>query len=74
VSVLTGYGAVVVTLMMVFYALEARSRWYTFAFAWSCLGSSSYGFLSHTWPFGVVELIWGVIAFRKWFVLRPSKS
>jgi len=40
---LTAYGAFVVTLMMVFYALEARSRWYTFAFAISCLGSSVYG-------------------------------
>ncbi len=30
---LTAYGATVVTLMMIFYAFEARSPWFTFAFA-----------------------------------------
>ena len=30
---LTVYGAAIITLMMVFYALESRSRWFTFAFA-----------------------------------------
>lgn len=37
---LTAYGATVVTLMMIFYALESRSRWFTFAFAIACLGSA----------------------------------
>lgn len=32
---LTAYGALAVTLMMIFYALEARSRWFTLAFALS---------------------------------------
>ncbi|MCL5971211.1 MAG: hypothetical protein M1499_01435 [Firmicutes bacterium] len=69
---LTAYGATVVTLMMVFYALESRSPWFTFAFALSCLGSASYGFLAGTWPFGVVETVWSLIAFRKWSNLRRS--
>ena len=51
---LTLYGASVVTLMMLFYAFEARSSWFTLAFAFSCLGSAAYGFLAGTWPFGVV--------------------
>ena len=62
---LTVYGAFAVTMMMVFYGLEARSRWFTFAFAVACIASSLYGWLAHTWPFGVVELVWGAIAFRK---------
>ena len=69
---LTTYGATMVTLMMVFYTLEARSPWFTFAFAVSCLGSASYGFLAGTWPFGVVETVWSVITFRKWYHLRNS--
>lgn len=69
---LTVYGATVVTLMMIFYALESRSPWFTFAFALACLASASYGFLAGTWPFGVVESVWSVIAFRKWSTLRRS--
>nr|MBU2815686.1 hypothetical protein [Acidithiobacillus ferruginosus] len=66
---LTLYGASVVTLMMLFYALEARSFWFTLVFAVSCLGSAAYGFLAGTWPFGVVETIWSLVALRKWYVL-----
>jgi len=71
---LTVYGATVVTLMMIFYALEARSVWFTLAFAVACFGSASYGFLAGTWPFGVVESVWGVIAWRKWSILRKNVS
>ncbi len=66
------YGAAVVTLMMVFYALEGRSRWFTFAFAMACFGSSLYGWLAGTWPFGVVEAVWGIVALRKWHARRDG--
>ncbi len=72
---LTFYGAVVVTLMMLCYAFEGRSAWFTLAFAFSCLASSLYGWLSGTWPFGVVEIIWGAVAFQKWVQLhRTAKA
>lgn len=64
---LTAFGALAVTAMMAFYALESRSRWFTFAFAVGCFASSTYGWLAHTWPFGVVEAVWGVIALRKFW-------
>jgi hypothetical protein len=67
---LTVYGVVVVTFMMTMYALEHRGRPYVLLFALGCLLSSSYGFLSGAWPFGVVEAIWSVIAFRRWQDLR----
>ena len=66
-SFLTVYGASVVTLMMVFYALEQKSSWFTLAFGISCIGSAIYGFLAGTWPFGIVESIWSLVAFRKWY-------
>ncbi len=69
---LTAYGAFVVTLMMVFYALESRSHWFTFAFGVACLGSSLYGWLAGTWPFGVVEAVWAFVALRKWWLLGRS--
>ena len=63
---LTAYGTFVIALMVFFYAIEPRARIYTFLFALSCIASALYGFLAGTWPFGIAEIIWGVIAFRKW--------
>ena len=71
-NLLTLYGASIVTLMMVFYALEQKSSWFTLAFGISCIGSAIYGFLAGTWPFGIVESIWSLVAFRKWYSLRAS--
>ena len=51
--------------MMTMYALEQRSERYIVGFAIGCLLSSSYGFLSGAWPFGVVEGIWSVIALNR---------
>lgn len=62
---LTIYGATVLTFMMVMYALERRHRYFVLAFAVGCALSASYGFLSGTWPFGVVEAIWCTIAVRR---------
>jgi hypothetical protein len=54
---LTLFGLFAVTAMVVCYALEARSRWFIFAFAVSCVLGSIYGFLQVAWPFGLVEAI-----------------
>jgi hypothetical protein len=67
---LTIFGALAVSAMLLFYALEARSAWFVAAFAGACVASSAYGFLQGAWPFGVVELIWSVIALRRWQVRR----
>ncbi|MGK9452313.1 hypothetical protein ACSSZE_13825 [Acidithiobacillus caldus] len=74
-TLLTIYGASVVTLMMIFYALEQNSSWFTLAFGISCIGSAIYGFLAGTWPFGIVESIWSLVAFQKWYSMldNPEK-
>jgi hypothetical protein len=70
--VLTLYGALAVGFMMVAYALERRHRGFVLAFALGCLASSGYGFLSGTWPFGVVEAIWALVAVRR-FAATPAR-
>jgi len=70
-SILTVFGLIAVTLMLIFYALEARSRWYTLAFALACVLGSVYGFLQGAWPFGVVEAIWAIVAARRWWQSKP---
>jgi hypothetical protein len=69
-EMLTLYGVVVITFMMVMYALEPRDDRFVLGFALGCALSSSYGFASGAWPFGVVEAIWAVIALRKYSGLR----
>jgi len=64
--VLTIYGACAVSFMMVMYALEHRHRRFILAFALGCALSSSYGFLAGTWPFGVVEALWSLVAVRRY--------
>jgi hypothetical protein len=44
------------------------------AFAFGCLLSSVYGFLSGAWPFGVVEIIWCGVALRKFQLRRGQPS
>jgi hypothetical protein len=62
---ITIYGVIVLTFMMTMYAFERRDRRFIAAFAIGCLLSSTYGFLSGAWPFGVVEAVWAIIAFRR---------
>jgi hypothetical protein len=65
---LTLFGLFAVTAMLVCYALEDRSPWFIFGFAWACALSSAYGFLQGAWPFGLVEAIWAVVALRRWSI------
>lgn len=63
---LTLFGLASVSLMLAFYAFEDVSHWCVFGFAVACVLASAYGFLQGAWPFGVVEGIWAVIAFKRW--------
>ena len=62
---LTAFGVAALSFMMLMYALERRGRGFILAFAVGCFLASAYGFLSGSWPFGIIEAVWGVIALRK---------
>ena len=65
-SALTLYGVTVLTFMMVMYALEGRGRHFVLLFALGCALSSTYGFVSGAWPFGVIEGIWCLLALLRY--------
>ena len=67
---LTAFGACVVTFMMLMYAMESRGPGFVLAFAVGCALSSSYGSLSGTWPFGIVEAIWSIVALKRFLDQR----
>jgi hypothetical protein len=72
--VVTIYGVLALTFMMAMYALEQRDELFIAAFAVGCALSSVYGFVSGAWPFGVVEAIWCVIAFKRYRTVRTPRA
>ncbi|MDX2276317.1 MAG: hypothetical protein NW206_12770 [Hyphomonadaceae bacterium] len=72
IDALTAFGLFAVTAMLVCYALENKSHWWVLGFALACWLGSAYGFLQGAWPFGLVEAIWGVVALRRWIVVRAQ--
>ena len=69
---LTLFGAATVTIMLIAYALESRAATWVLVFALACAASSAYGWLAGTWPFGVVEGIWALVAARRWLLRRTA--
>jgi len=70
---LTLFGVVSVGAMLLFYSLEDRSPWAVAAFALACWSSAVYAWLAGAWPFTAVELVWGVVAMRR-FSLRARRA
>ena len=71
---LTIFGASAVGLSLLSYALEHRSSWWVFAFALTSAASSLYGFLAGTWPFGIIEIVWTLVALRRWWLRWTRKA
>ncbi len=67
---ITVYGVIALSFMMLMYLFEKRGPFFVLAFSAGCALSSSYGFLSGAWPFGTVEAVWTIIAFHRWYDLR----
>jgi hypothetical protein len=69
---LTLFGLFAVTMMLVTYAWEARSHWFVLGFAVACVLGSIYGFLQGAWPFGLIEGVWSLVAFRRWLKFKSA--
>lgn len=63
---LTGFGVAMAGIMLVAYARQPRSHWYTFVFALASVCAAAYAFLIGAWVFGLLELSWYLIAMRRW--------
>ena len=62
---LTLFGFLSVAAMLVFYALEERTPYFLLAFAVACWAAALYAWLAGTWPFALIETIWGAVALRR---------
>ena len=62
---MSALGAGAVTTTALAYMLEPRHRAFIALFALGCALSSAYGFAIGSVPFGSVEVLWSVIALRR---------
>lgn len=69
------FGSLAVAVMLLMYALEARSPRYVLGFALASAAAAAYGFATEAWPFAVIETIWSLVALQRWRqLLRPAAS
>ena len=66
---LTLFGSIAVSIMMLSYTLEARSRWYVLVFAGASAATAIYSALAGVYPITVIEAIWSLVALRR-YVMR----
>lgn len=67
----TLFGFASVTVMLISYALERRSRSWILVFAIACLSSALYALIAGTLPFAIVETVWSIVALVRWKNARP---
>ena len=59
---ITGFGVVAATTMVVAYGLESRGPRWIAVFAGGCLATAAYGVVTGAWIFAVLESVWAVVA------------
>jgi hypothetical protein len=64
---LTIFGSIAVSIMMLSYAVEARSKWYVLIFAAASAATAAYSGIAEVYPIMVVEAIWSAIALRRFW-------
>ncbi len=62
---LTLFGSIAVSIMMLSYSLESRSKWYVLIFASASAATSVYSGLAGVYPITVIEAIWSAIAIHR---------
>ena len=67
---ITLFGSVAVTVMMLSYWLEPRSKWFVLSFALGCAATSAYSLVLAAYPIAVIEAIWAVVALRRFYQRR----
>ena len=66
-DLLSLFGFAATSLMLLCYALEDRSPWFILGFALACALSGLYAFLQGAWPLGMVEVVFTIVASRRWW-------
>ena len=62
---LTLFGSIAVSAMMVSYWLEPRSKWFVLLFAGGSAATALYSGLVEAYPIAVIEAVWALVALRR---------
>jgi hypothetical protein len=65
---LTLFGFIAASIMMLSYAFESRSKWLILVFAIGSAATAVYSALADAYPITVIEAIWSVIAARRFMI------
>ena len=68
---LTIFGSIAVSIMVLAYLLEPRSAWFVLVFAGASLATAIYSGLEAVYPIAVLEAVWSLIALRRFWLVRP---
>ena len=71
---ITLFGSVAVTVMMLSYWLEPRSKWFVLSFALGCAATSIYSVVVAAYPITIIEAIWAVVALRRFYRRRQQEA
>ena len=62
---LTAFGLVAASTMVIAYGMEERNPMWVAVFAVACLATALYGVLTEAWVFAVLETIWSALALNR---------
>jgi hypothetical protein len=69
---LTVFGVLSASAMVIAYALENQSPMWIGVFAAACLSTAVYGVLTEAWIFAILEALWSMIAMQRFVSRRPK--
>ena len=71
---LTAFGVVAASTMVISYALESRREIWIAVFAGGCLATAVYGVLTEAWIFAGLESIWAIVAILRFRTARSPRQ
>ena len=71
---LTIFGGIAVSIMLVSYWLESRSKWSVLVFAGGSAATSVYSGLAGVYPITVLEALWTAVALSRFAARRREES
>jgi hypothetical protein len=68
------FGTAAVSLMMISYWQEARSKWFVLSFAIASAATAAYSALVGAYPILAVESVWALVALARFWKRRRLES
>jgi hypothetical protein len=71
---LTAFGTIAVSVMLIAYWQESRSKWWVLVFAGASAATATYSALVEVWPILGVEALWSLVAFLRFRKRHRAES